>query len=818
MRKIKLFMMLALLVAGVSGAWADDVNYAVIWDHSLPNAGYTLKTTTLRNANGQNRGTITSGPNETVLKTTRNNGTPLALTNDNINTYVQANTVTDYTSTVYINSGGEIVIKYVYSGPRQTITWTDGPFEYSTYFIRSSCSEKMLPVGEVAVRLNLNDTEEFTDIVSYTDNGGYYSYDIQNKNGDQLGHTVDGVTYASDDDGDGANASYSNNGNTYSAQYKCLGQLDNTEPLVAVGGVSPSTLWFYERTHKVKVSKVTSVTIPETVVHDGVTYKVTAIQKFGFCYTASAQTDLDYCNDPTVSFDSQGNPTMTDGQKKTVYNNINDHRNDYLTSVDFGLNSNVTEIGDYAFESCKALESITLPWTITYLGVGAFMSCTGMESVTFQECPDYSSSEFGTTRIRTIENWTFWFCTGLKTVYIADGVTRIEGLSYGASFQYLPQLTYIRLPNTLTYIGPHFLCSCTAIQKVTIPASVTYIDGACFHGCESLEEVYLLGAPADIQATFGTGNGASNTFAENHTLCGSHVNTCTFYVRDNYLNNYTENGVQKTGYTSHAVWSQLNENGSTTNGHYGNYLLPFPSVTRDFEAGKWVSVIFPQRVNNAAGVGVLNRETTFGEGTLVAKMTRVRQDATQKNIYHLTFTELPAGPIPAGVPLMLKPGDDKAEYVMYDGVDQAQEGFTDDMNNEHRLNVKAENDEAVVSMKGKYVNESLKLWDFVFKASGTKPNYTYSFRKLVKGKATAAACRCWWTIYLSGVPSDSEATTGNAKGLLDSEDVDGIDSVPADPIFVIDAIYDVQGRRVNIEQSQLPQGMYIMNGKKIVVK
>ena len=159
MRKIKLFMMLALLCAGVSGAWAVDVNYAVIWDHSLPNAGYSLKTTSLR------RGTITSGPNETVLKTTRDDGTPTALTNDNIKTYVQANTVTDYTSTVYVNSGGEIVIKYVYSGPRQTITWTDGPFEYSTYFIRSSCSEKMLPVGEVAVKLNFDTDVEIEDTV-----------------------------------------------------------------------------------------------------------------------------------------------------------------------------------------------------------------------------------------------------------------------------------------------------------------------------------------------------------------------------------------------------------------------------------------------------------------------------------------------------------------------------------------------------------------------------------------------------------------------------------------------------------------------------
>lgn len=773
MRKIKLFMMLALLVVGVSGAWAEDVNYAVIWDHELPNAGYTLKTTTLTNDWGYNRGTITSGPNETVLKTTRSNGTPLALTNDNINTYVQANTVTDYTSTVYVNSGGEIVIKYVYSGPRQTITWTDGPFEYSTYFIRSSCSEKMLPVGEVAVKLNFDTDVEIEDTVMY---------DTPIYGG--------GTTYTNDDDGDGANGRYYNNGRYYAAKYKYL--------------TSDNNKYFYLRTHHVYVSKATNVTIPQTVTHDGVPYRVTAIQKFGFVYTASAQTTDYMCSDS--GFDHDTHETY-DGGRKEYLDNINDHRNFYLTTLDFGLNSNIKEIGDYAFESCEALRAVTIPWTVEYLGVGAFMSCLNLETLTFQECPDFESSEFGTTRIRKIENWTFWYCSGLKTAYIADGVTRIEGLSYGASFQYLAQLTYIRLPNTLEYIGPHFLCSAVSLTEVTIPASVTYIDGACFHGCESLIKVNLLGMPADIQATYG-GSNDSKTFGENGMFCGSHVNSCEFFVRSDYL----------TQYQNHRTWSEINEYGQYTNGRYGNSLKAFPAVTRNFEAGKWVSVIFPQRTVNPTGVGVPNRATAFGDGTLIAKMTRVRQDDVKKNIYHLTFTELPAGPVPAGVPLMLKPGDDKANYVMYDDADQAQPGFTLDMNDEHRLNVKAENDEAVVSMKGKYVDEPLKLWDFVFKANGTKPNYTYSFRKLVKGKATAAACRCWWTIYLSGVPSDSEATTGNAKGLLDIEETDGIDNASTEPIFVIDAIYDIQGRRIEIEQSQLPQGMYIVNGKKMIVK
>lgn len=845
-KNFRFLLSLLLMTIAWTSAWGAEKNYRVIYDHYLEvngqKAGYTI---TNRNIIGDYYNTqitsITSNDDEIILKTS-SEGTPTALTSDNINNYIKARPLEGYSTTIYVNdnAGGEIVIKYTYNGDQSNIiTWHDDVFEYSTYFVKASCSEKLMPEGEVAVRLYLGETSVISDTVAYSSN--------KNGKGDYL-YTSSSTypTFANDDDGDGADGdfqgygyyvynNYWRQGNTSgSATYTYLGQLDIDNDARLTGHSTED--YFFLRKHLVKTPKeenTKNVRVPETVTYNGKTYKVTAIQKFGFTYKANAQENLTYC--PSPDFNSQHTPT--DGTSQTIHGNINDHRNYILEGVSFGDNSNIEEIGDYAFISCEALGKsenlegkleIKIPWKCKYLGVGAFMSCKNLPKVTFQECPEFNSEEFGKTRLEQIENWTFWNCTGIKNMYISDGVTRIEGLPSGAPLQYLVQLTNIRLPNTLKYVGPHFLCSATSLQEVTIPASVTYIDGACFHGCESLKKVNLLGSPADIQATYG-GSNDSRTFGENKTFCGSHVNDCEFFVRADYLEDYK----------NHPTWKEIDKNGEWIGSagywtSYGNSLNIFPTTEREFDQDKWVTVIFPQRVGFDEGIGVIDRYESFGgkadgidnagpiDGkTWVAELTQVNQsyetlDGKTYNVYHLTFTEVEGTSVPSRKPLMIKPAK-PTKYIMYDAADQAQEGFTLDMTDEHRLNVKSEDSEDVVTMKGKYIREPLNQYDFIFKVGekGEDGKYTYSFRKLVDGKAYAGACKCWWTVYHAGVPS-STALVNSMKDFVDPTSIN--EAIDENSMFVLDAIYDIQGRKIKVNQSELPAGLFIINGKKVLVK
>jgi len=104
-----------------------------------------------------------------------------------------------------------------------------------------------------------------------------------------------------------------------------------------------------------------------------------------------------------------------------------------LTSVDL---SNVTSIGDFAFNSCTGLTSVT---TKASIGSYAFQGCTGLTSVTM-------------TSGTTIGNYAFDGCYSL---------------------------TSVTMPNTLTSIGDNAFNG-TSVKIVTIPSSVTSIGNYAF--------------------------------------------------------------------------------------------------------------------------------------------------------------------------------------------------------------------------------------------------------------------------------------------------------------------------------------------------
>ena len=235
-------------------------------------------------------------------------------------------------------------------------------------------------------------------------------------------------------------------------------------------------------------SGLTSVTIPNSVTSIG-------DLAFGGC---SGLTSIIIENGNTV-YDSRGNcnAIITTANNELIAGCIN--------TV---IPNSVTSIKEYAFYGCSGLTSITIPNSVTYIGIYAFSYCSGLTSVTIPN--SVTSIGFG----------DFEGCSGLISVAIPNSVTSIEG----CAFRGCSGLTSVTIPNSVTRIGDLAFsnCSgltsivveggntvydsrdnCNAIIKTTtnelivgcknsvIPASVTSIGFAAFEDCSSLTSITI---------------------------------------------------------------------------------------------------------------------------------------------------------------------------------------------------------------------------------------------------------------------------------------------------------------------------------------
>ena len=124
-----------------------------------------------------------------------------------------------------------------------------------------------------------------------------------------------------------------------------------------------------------------------------------------------------------------------------------------LTSVT--LPEDFTAIGPYAFCNCSSLQSITIPSTVTSIGEGAFESCSAMTSVTLPE------------GLTAINGMTFSDCSSLTSITIPSTVTSI-GTS---AFKSCSSLTSITIPSTVTSIGDYAFMKSSAISDVNLYAN-----------------------------------------------------------------------------------------------------------------------------------------------------------------------------------------------------------------------------------------------------------------------------------------------------------------------------------------------------------
>ena len=164
----------------------------------------------------------------------------------------------------------------------------------------------------------------------------------------------------------------------------------------------------------------------------------------------------------------------------------------------------VTSIGDYAFNGCSGLTSITIPGSVTSIGEYAFSGCSGLTSITIPgSVTSIGNDAFrgiiaeivwgDAPQITSIDDYAF---SGYKgaSITIPDSVTSIGEYAFSGVTS---EIVWGNA-SQITSIGDYVFAQYQGMN-LTIPNSVTSIGNYAFSGCSSLTSITIpfVGEKAD---------------------------------------------------------------------------------------------------------------------------------------------------------------------------------------------------------------------------------------------------------------------------------------------------------------------------------
>lgn len=215
---------------------------------------------------------------------------------------------------------------------------------------------------------------------------------------------------------------------------------------------------------------------------------------------------------------------------------------------------------------------------------------------------------------------------------------------------------------------------------------------------------------------------------------------------------------------------------------------------RKFRSGRWYSVVLPFSVSQK------QMKSVFGDGVKVLHYSDV--DGTDLNLFE-HFYQMIVG----GTPVLVKPSQEVTNPV-FNNVTLTSQKVVDIVNSDYKCT-------------GSWNNVDFPEYSYFIDAK-TNSFYLYDPKKVTTGTTPHAGAFRSWIISNSNNPAAAAQLTMHINGIEEQGETTAIWNAISgndDAEVASMGIYNLSGQKMNaVDTRSLPKGIYIVNGKKFIVK